>query len=143
MNFINQKTKKQKNFLDNAPKLSSKKLKGITSTDDINQNILAVLTTFSDLKKEIRKNFYTLRRQLTKLQLLSFLAKFLTERKYLMRTLTFARSKHLYVKSSDLYCQTNNDGLKAVFYKHFSNELAFVLLNVYDSWESLSLLGTS
>ena len=34
--------------------------------------------------------------------------------------------------------QTNNkspgnDGLKAVFYKHFSNELAPVLLDVYDS----------
>ena len=34
--------------------------------------------------------------------------------------------------------QTNNkspgnDVLKAVFYKHFSNELAFVLLHVYDS----------
>ena len=28
-----------------------------------------------------------------------------------------------------------NDGLKAVFYKHFSNELAPVLLDVYYSWE--------
>ena len=27
-----------------------------------------------------------------------------------------------------------NDGLKAVFHKHFSNELAPVFLDVYDSW---------
>ena len=27
-----------------------------------------------------------------------------------------------------------NDGLTAKFYKHFSNELAPVLLDVYDSW---------
>ena len=27
-----------------------------------------------------------------------------------------------------------NDGLKGVFYKHFSNELAPVLLDVFDSW---------
>ena len=30
-----------------------------------------------------------------------------------------------------------NDGLTAEFYRHFSNELALVLLGVYDSWESL------
>ena len=28
---------------------------------------------------------------------------------------------------------SGNDGLKAVFYKHFSNELAPALLDVYDS----------
>ena len=27
-----------------------------------------------------------------------------------------------------------NDGLKAVFYEHFSNELAPVLLGFHDSW---------
>ena len=37
------------------------------------------------------------------------------------------------MKSPNLYSQTNNDGLKAVFYKHFSNELAPVLLDVYES----------
>ena len=41
-----------------------------------------------------------------------------------MKTLTFARGKHLLTKSQNLYSQTNNDGLKAVFYKHFPNELA-------------------
>ena len=43
--------------------------------------------------KKIMKNS-TLTRQLPKLQLLNFLAKFLTETKYLMKTLTFARRKH-------------------------------------------------
>ena len=31
-----------------------------------------------------------------------------------------------------------NDGLTAEFYKHFSNELAPVLLDVYDSWGKLT-----
>ena len=49
---------------------------------DINQNILAVLRAFSNLEKK---------------QKLNVLAKFLTERKYLMKTLTFVRreNKHL------------------------------------------------
>ena len=42
-------------------------------------------------------------------------------------TLIFARQKYLQIKFSNLYPQTNNDGLKAVFYKHFSNEIAPVL----------------
>ena len=37
------------------------------------------------------------------------------------------------MKFSNLYSQTNNDGLKAVFYKHLSNELVPVLLDVYES----------
>ena len=37
------------------------------------------------------------------------------------------------MKSPNLYSQTNKDGLKAVFYKHFSNELAPVLLDVHES----------
>ena len=32
---------------------------------------------------------------------------------------------------------TDNDGLTAEFFRHFSNELVPVLLGVYDSWESL------
>ena len=31
-----------------------------------------------------------------------------------------------------------NDGLTAEFYRHFSNDLAPVLLGVYDSWKSLT-----
>ena len=36
-----------------------------------------------------------------------------------------------------------NDGLTAEFYRHFSNELASVLLGVYDSWGKLDTMGTS
>ena len=45
-------------------------------------------------------------------------------------------------------CETNNkssgdDGLTAEFYKHFSNELAPVLLDVYDSWGKLGTMGVT
>ena len=36
---------------------------------------------------------------------------------------------------------SGNDGLTAEFYKHFSNELASVLLAVYDSWEKPDAIG--
>ena len=44
--------------------------------------------------------------------------------------------------------QTNNkspvnDDLKAVFYKHFSNELVPVLLDVYDSWRKLDTINVT
>ena len=108
----NKQTKKQKvlNFVlrldeswrsKNAPKLSSKclkdriyKIKQLYSGDK-NQKIVAVLRKLSSLPKKSIKN-YTPTRQLSKLQQVNFLAKFLTEKKYLMKTLTFARQKHLF-----------------------------------------------
>ena len=44
--------------------------------------------------------------------------------------------------------ETNNkplahDGLTAEFYQHFSNELAPVLLGVYDSWGKLDTMGVT
>ena len=36
-----------------------------------------------------------------------------------------------------------NDGLTAEFYKHFSNELALVLLDIYDSWGNLDTIGVT
>ena len=36
---------------------------------------------------------------------------------------------------------SGNDGLTAEFYKPFSNELAPVLLDVYDSWGKLGTMG--
>ena len=36
-----------------------------------------------------------------------------------------------------------NDGLKAVLYKHFSKELAPVLLHVYASWGKLGTIGVT
>ena len=36
-----------------------------------------------------------------------------------------------------------NDGLTAEFYKHFSNELTPVLLDVYDSWGKLGTISVT
>ena len=73
----------------------------VTSTDDINQDILAVLRTFLNLQEKIYGKLYT--------------------------------------KDTTSKAATTN-GLKEVFYKHFSNELAPVLLNVYDSWGKLGTM---
>ena len=73
----------------------------VTSTDDMNQDILAVLRTFLNLQEKIYGKLYT--------------------------------------KDTTSKAATT-DGLKEVFYKHFSNELAPVLLNVYDSWGKLGTM---
>ena len=44
--------------------------------------------------------------------------------------------------------ETNNkspciDGLTAEFYKHFSNELTPFLLDIYESWGKLSIMGVT
>ena len=36
-----------------------------------------------------------------------------------------------------------NDGLTAEFYEHFSNEVAPTLLEVYNSWKQLGIIGIS
>ena len=59
----------------------------------INQNILAIQRAFLNLQKKIMKN--STQSKLPQLLLLSFLAKFPTERKYLMNTLIFVRQKYL------------------------------------------------
>ena len=51
-------------------------------------------------------------------------------------TLTFIKS----INSQTSNTSPSNDGLKAVFYKHFSNELAHVLLDIYDSWGRLGTI---
>ena len=98
----------------------------------INQNILAILRTFSNFQNKFMKSF-TPSRQLPKLLLLNFFTKFVTERKYLINNLTFEKQKHT----------LGNDGLTAEFYKHFSNELYPVLLNFYDSWERFGPMGVT
>ena len=46
--------------------------------------------------------------------------------------------------SSETYNKPpGNDGLTAEFYKHFSNELAPVFLDVYDSWGKLDTMGVT
>ena len=70
----------------------------------------------------------TPRRQLQKLQLLNFLAKFLAEKVF--KLCEAERSVDKILKSP---FSSKNDGLKAVFYKHFPNELAPVPVDVYES----------
>ena len=36
---------------------------------------------------------------------------------------------------------SGNDALEAKFYKHFSNELAPILLDAFDSWEKIGTMG--
>ena len=59
----------------------------------INQNIQAILRAFLNLQKKFMKN--STPSKLPQLLLLNFVAKFLTERKYLMNTLIFVRQKCL------------------------------------------------
>ena len=59
----------------------------------INQNILAILSAFLHLQKKFMKN--STPNKLPQLLLLSFLAKFLTERNYLINTLIFVTQRYL------------------------------------------------
>ena len=60
----------------------------------IDQNILTILRTLSNLQRKFMKNFRK-RRQFLKMLLLNFLAKFVTERKNLIYNLTSVRRKYL------------------------------------------------
>ena len=51
--------------------------------------------TFSNQQKKFMKNSIVLKRQLQKLPLQKLLAKFLTEKNYLINNFTFARLKFL------------------------------------------------
>ena len=65
----------------------------------IKQNILTILRIFLNLKKKKKKKKKKLKNfipsKVPQLLLLNFLAKLITERKYLMNTLIFVRRKHL------------------------------------------------
>ena len=63
-------------------------------------------------------------------------------------TLIFVRQKFFRCFIKSINSETNNkspgnDGLTAEFYKHFSNELALILLNVYESWRKLGTMGVT
>ena len=92
------------------------------------------------------KNF-TPRRQLLKLLLLNFLAKFPPKRKRFNEQFNLCEAK---ISLDDIIkpinSRTNNKspgyvGLTAEFYKHFLNELASVLLDIYDSWRNLDTVS--
>ena len=96
----------------------------------INQNILAILWTFLNLQKKLWNSTPS---ELPQLLLLNLFAKFLTERKHLINTLIYEAEISLDEIIKFINSETNNkppgnDGLTAEFYRHFSNELASVLL---------------
>ena len=67
-------------------------------TDDDKQKYSRNPSDIFKPAKKIMKHF-TPMKQLPKRLLLNFLAKFLTERKYLMNNLTFVRRKYLYMRA--------------------------------------------
>ena len=79
---------------------------------------------------------------------MSCLIKYLPTKKYLMNILGFEADISLDEIINAINSQENNkspgnDGITAEFYKQFSNELAPILLEVYNSWKQLGIIGIS
>ena len=89
---------------------------------------------------------FTSRGQLPKLLLLNFLPKFLAE-KISNEQFNLCEAKISLDKIIKSNSQTDespgNDGLKARFYKHFSNKLAPVLLDGYDSQRKFATMDVT
>ena len=138
----------------NAPKLYPKYLKDrmwkikqyfIYILMIIKQNILAIIKTFLNLQKKLWNSTPS---ELPQLLLLNLFAKFLTERKHLINTLIYEAEISLDEIIKFINSETNNkppgnDGLTTEFYSHFWNELAPVLLGVYDSWGKIDTMGVT
>ena len=103
----------------------------------IHQNILAILRTF--LNMQIKNNF-----QAVTTKFLSKIPNRIEISKEQFNLCEAKISLDEIIKS--INSQTNNkasgnDALTAEFYKYFSNKLAPVLLNVYDSWGKVDNMG--
>ena len=92
---------------------------------------------------------FTPRRQLSELLLLRFFSKVPNRKKTSNLRFNLCEvkiplddiTKSLIPKSNNKFpC---NDSLRAEFYKHFSNELAPVLLDVYNSWVKFGAMGVT
>ena len=112
----------------------------------INQNILAILRTFLNLKKNYEK-LYTKRTSTAATT--EFVWKIPTRKKKSNEHFSLFEAEISLDKIiKSINSKTNNkppgnDGLTAEFYKHFSNELAPALLDVYDSWGKLDTMGVT
>ena len=139
----------------NAPKLSSKYMKDRIwkikqylnyTLMIINQNILAIRRTFFKSPKKLMK-LYT--KWTSKAATTEFVCKIPNRKKKSNEHFNLCEveiSLDEIIKS--INSETNNkppgnDGLKAEFYKHSSNELAPVLLDVYDSWGKFDTMGVT
>ena len=113
----------------------------------INENILAILRTFLNLKKKLWK-LYT-KQTSTATSATEFISKIPYRKKISnehFNLLEAEISLDEIIKSINF--ETNNkspgnDGLTSKFYKNFSNELAPVLLDVYDSWVKFGTMGVT
>ena len=113
----------------------------------INQNILAILCTFLNLQKKKIMKLYT--KWASRAAITEFVWKIPNRKKISYEHFNLCEAE----SSSDetiksINSETNNkppgnDGLTAEFYRHFSNELAPVLLGVYDSWGKLDTMGVT
>ena len=89
------------------------------------------------------------RSKLPQLLLLNFLAKFVTQGKRSNEHFNLCEvemSLGEFIKFINFEINNKspgNDGLTAEFYKHFSNELAPVLLDVFDYWGKLCTMGVT
>ena len=130
------------NFIQNTWKTEYAKSNNIwvTLTDDTNQNILAVLRTFSNLQKIFFEKLYT-KETTSKGATTEFLSKIPNRKKISNKDFKLYKTETFLDET--INSQTSNDGLKPVFYKHFSNELAPVLLDVNDSWGKLRTMGVT
>ena len=119
----------------------------------INQNILAILRTFLNLqkkkkRKEKKRKLYT-KRTSTAAATTEFVQKIPNRKKISNEHFNLCEAEiSLDEIIKSINSETNNkppgsDGFKAEFYKHSSNELASVLLDVYDSWGKLDTMGVT
>ena len=112
----------------------------------INQDILAILRTFLNLQKNYEK-IYT--KQTSKAATTEFVRKIPNRKKIFNKDFNLCEAEiSLAEIEKSINSETNNkppsnDGLTAGFYKHFSNELAPVLLNVYESWGNLDTMSVT
>ena len=104
----------------------------------INQNILAILRTFLNLKKNYKKP-YT--KQTSTAATTEFLKNISNEHFKLCEAEISLDEIIKSINSETNNKSLGNDGLIAEFYEHFSNELAPVLLDVYDPWGKFGTMG--
>ena len=113
----------------------------------INQNILAILRTFSNLKKKHYEEFYT-KETTSKAVTTVFISKIPNKKKISNEQFKLCEaniSLDDIIKSINF--QANNKspgyGLAAEFHKYFSNELAPVFLDAYDSWRKFGTVSVT
>ena len=107
----------------------------------INQNILAILRTFLNLKKKLWKtthqaNFHTFVRKIPN-------RKKISNEHFNLCEADISLDEIIKSINSETDKPPGNDGLTAEFYRHFSNELAPALLGVYDSWGKFDSMGVT